>query len=325
MGRMPRLHYPGGLYHVISRGNQRQRIFHDSEDYQVYLKKLDEYRKRYGFLLYAYVLMPNHVHLLVEVGAVSLSRIMQGLQQGYAVYYNRRHRKVGHLFQGRYKAILCEKEEYLLQLIRYLHCNPIRAKLVDDPSAYRWSSHSLYLKGISDGMTAVEEILLRFSDRRKEALRRYSEFIRDGQKEGHRPDYYRVVEQRYLGNDEFLEQVRRERIETEEPHPIQISLNEIALRVAEETGVSVKDLQAEGRRRDYALARTMTAYLARRLGGIPLKTSARWFGREPVTVTILIRRFEDRLKIEPSMRRLVSRLERDLRDGRKVKYNFINV
>ena len=127
----------------MSRGNQGQLIFLDDGDRQRYLKLLKELPRQFGCKLYAYVLMDNHVHLLVEVGNLPLSKIMQNLQFRYTQQYNRRYRKVGHLFQGRYKAILCDRDNYLLELVRYIHLNPIRAGLVRRTDRYRWSSPSL--------------------------------------------------------------------------------------------------------------------------------------------------------------------------------------
>ena len=130
---------------MICRGNQRQIIFRSDTDRKYYLERLEEYRRRYGFKVYAYVLMSNHVHMLVETGPVPLSKIMQGLQLRYTGYYNRKYKKVGHLFQGRYKAILCDRQAYLLELVRYLHLNPGRMRTPLDPWRYRWSSHMAYL------------------------------------------------------------------------------------------------------------------------------------------------------------------------------------
>jgi REP element-mobilizing transposase RayT len=145
MARKPRVEFDGALYHVIVRGNQQQAIFQDNKDRATYLERLEHYRKRYGFVLYAYVLMSNHVHLLVETHQTALSKIMQGLQSSYTQYYNRRHRKIGHLFQGRYKAILCDRDAYLLELVRYLHLNPARLRQKISPWRYPWSSHRAYL------------------------------------------------------------------------------------------------------------------------------------------------------------------------------------
>jgi len=121
MARPPRIHFSGAFYHVIVRGNQRQPVFRFVSDYEKYQERLSYYQKLHQFLLHAYVLMPNHVHLLIEVGSVPLSKTMQGLQFSYTQYFNRAHKTVGHLFQGRYKAILCDKEAYLIELVDRFH------------------------------------------------------------------------------------------------------------------------------------------------------------------------------------------------------------
>ena len=145
MGRKSRVEFEGAFYHVIVRGNQRQIIFRDDEDRTAYLERLEHYRQRCGFIIYAYVLMSNHVHLLLETKKVPLSKIMQAVQFTYTQRYNRRHRTVGHLFQGRYKAILCDRNAYLLELVRYIHLNPGRMRKSVDPRKFRWSSHRSYL------------------------------------------------------------------------------------------------------------------------------------------------------------------------------------
>jgi len=165
------------FYHVITRGNQRQNLFHDDKDREFYLDRLEQYRKRYGFTIYAYVLMSNHVHLLIETGKTPLSKIMQGLQFSYTRYFNRRYRKIGHLFQGRYRAIICDREEYLLELVRYIHLNPVRAAMVKRPSEWQWSGHGEYLGKDKRGLIDSGPVMggLR-------TAARYEAFIRDGGK-----------------------------------------------------------------------------------------------------------------------------------------------
>jgi putative transposase len=120
MARRPRVFAAGVLYHVIVRGNQWQKTFTGESDYQGYIERLARYRKKYDYVLHAYCLMPNHVHLLVESSEQPLAKFMQGLQQSYSQYFNKRHGKSGHVFEGRYKAIICQKDPYLLELIRYI-------------------------------------------------------------------------------------------------------------------------------------------------------------------------------------------------------------
>jgi len=144
MPRKPRIEYEGAFYHVITRGNQRQQIFRDAADFQKYHQFLTIYKNRTRCRVYAYALMNNHVHLLLETADVPLSRIMQGLNQTYTMFFNRKYRTVGHLFQGRYKAILCDRVAYLLGLIKYIHHNPVRAKAAQSPDDYIWTSHHAY-------------------------------------------------------------------------------------------------------------------------------------------------------------------------------------
>ena len=130
MARKPCINFPGALYHVIARGNRRQKIFCDDSDYELYLQFLEEYKERYRFSLYAYALLPNHLHLLIEVGEIPLSRLMQTLQFRYTRNFNIKYQKFGHLFQGRYKGILCEKDSYLVEHSAYIHLNALRARLM---------------------------------------------------------------------------------------------------------------------------------------------------------------------------------------------------
>jgi REP element-mobilizing transposase RayT len=145
MGRMIRIEYPGALYHITSRGNERKNIFMDNSDRLKFLKYLEDYHERYGILIYCYVLMDNHYHLVLETPQGNLQKVMHGINGGYTIYFNRRHKRAGHLFQGRYKGILVDKENYLLELSRYVHLNPVRARIVKHPEEYEWSSFTGYL------------------------------------------------------------------------------------------------------------------------------------------------------------------------------------
>ncbi len=147
MPRRNRVHVPGGVYHVVARGVRRERIFYEMEDYRAYLELLRRTCGRYGVGVVAYVLMPNHVHLVVRAGEVPVGRAMQYLHGQFGRWYNRRYGYVGHVFEGRYGARLCEDERYLWALVRYVHGNPVRAGLVDRPEGYAWSSFGEYTSG----------------------------------------------------------------------------------------------------------------------------------------------------------------------------------
>jgi len=174
MSRKPRIHYEGALYHVIVRGNNRTYIFKDRENKEEYKKIVSKYKKRYRFKLYAYCIMDNHAHLLIEVEDIPLSKIMQGIQQVFTQYYNRRNRTTGHVFEQRYKSYLCDKDAYLLQLIRYIHQNPVRSKLKNGIN-YPWSSHQEYIG--NPGLADVDFPLSLFAPHKNKAIKRYLTFM----------------------------------------------------------------------------------------------------------------------------------------------------
>jgi len=145
MARKPRLHVPGGLYHVILRGNARQNVFFTAADRKYFFNLLAEGVVRFGYRVHAFCLMTNHLHLALQVSDIELSAGMQNLSFRYTRYLNTRRGQVGHVFDGRFKAFLVDQDRYGLALVRYLHLNPVRAKIVRTPDAYTWSSHRAYL------------------------------------------------------------------------------------------------------------------------------------------------------------------------------------
>ena len=141
-----RLEFPGAVYHIYSRGNERKDVFRSSDDYELFLGILAEAALTFDVLIHAYCLMPNHFHLLLETKDSNLSQVMKRLLGLYTVRFNRKHKRLGHLFQGRYKALIVDKDAYFLELSRYIHLNPVKAKLVKGPEDYQWSSMRYYLK-----------------------------------------------------------------------------------------------------------------------------------------------------------------------------------
>jgi REP-associated tyrosine transposase len=289
MARKPRVEFAGAFYHVIVRGNQRQVIFRNDTDRKYYLERLEEYRRRYGFKLYAYVLMSNHVHMLLETGQAPLSKIMHGLQLRYTGYYNRKYKKVGHLFQGRYKAILCDRQAYLLELVRYLHLNPGRMRVPLDPWRYGWSSHGAYLgKG---GLVKIEisVVLGELAKSVGQARRAYLRFMAEGRGSGHQPDYYDVRDQRFLGDSDFVEQID-ERVggerEIEVPGP-RAKFSQLLHLTAQGYGVSERNLVQPGRQRQWVRARSMLVYLAREWVRTSVKEIGRRLHRDPSIISRL--------------------------------------
>lgn len=294
MARRPRVEYPGAFYHVITRGNQRQRIFYDDQDPNKYLSLLRALKETFDFRLHAYVLMLNHVHLLVETSEIPLSRIMQRLGSAYTQYFNRRHQLMGHLFQGRYKAILCDKDSYLLELTRYLHLNPVRVKAVKDPREYRWSSYGAYL-GRERGHDWVDstEVLKQFGHTVAEARRLYRRFVLEGIGQGHREEYYEAMEGRILGEREFVEEVRA-RVGEKGRSRIRIKPQVYLRVVCKVLGKGVEEIVGSGKERDRVWARDLLSYAARRYTDLSVKSIAVVLGVDPTCVSRGVARVEGR-------------------------------
>jgi putative transposase len=181
MARPLRLHLPHALYHVMSRGNAKQTIFVESADYKEFLERLCATSSRFGVLCRAYCLMPNHFHLLLEPETCPISRMMQQLNSSYSQSFNRRHTRVGHVLQGRFKALLVDRDDYFLQVLRYIMLNPVAADLADDPGAWRWSSY-LATAGRTETPTflALDDVWRVFDDDVREAQRRFVAFVDAG-------------------------------------------------------------------------------------------------------------------------------------------------
>lgn len=183
MPRSARLDVADALYHVIARGVERRPIVRDDADRGDFVRRLGVLVGREGVRLFAFALMDNHVHLVVRRGPQPLGRLLQRLLTGYAGRFNRRHGRVGHLFQNRYKSVLCESDRYLLQLVRYVHLNPVRAGIVSDPERYQWTSHVSYLRRRPPEWLDTDVVLMLLGGRSA-----YRRFVADGIAEGRRAD-----------------------------------------------------------------------------------------------------------------------------------------
>ena len=174
MGKQ-RLSFPGALYHIYCRGNNKSSIFNNKPDKEFYLQVLLEAKKKFDLKIYAYALMTNHIHLLIETPQANISDAMKYLNWPYSCYFNKTHNMTGHLFESRYKAKLVQKNKYLLALIRYIHFNPLKAGLCKSINTYQWSSHPEYLKG---GEIIDSELIFNMlSIDKNNSLQRYKDFI----------------------------------------------------------------------------------------------------------------------------------------------------
>ncbi len=323
MARKPRVHFPGGLYHVIARGNQRQALFLCETDLKRFLSFLSEYKTRHSFHLYAYALMTNHIHLLLEVGEIPLSKTMQSLLFRYTRYFNRRYEKMGHLFQGRYKAILCDKDVYLLELVRYIHLNPVRAEIVKDPDEYPWTGHLGYLGKAKDGVVDEGFVLGQFGSHKSLARRRYRRFVMDKLDAGHEEKYYKVKDQRYLGEEDFIDRIEGQRGESENV-VYDVPIETIAREVSRETGITQESLYGLSRNREGARGRSIVAYLARVVSGWMVKDVAWHFRRSPMVMSQAGIRIERELGKDMDLREMIEKLKANLIRTAKKKY-FVTI
>jgi len=212
MGRKPRIHIEGGLYFVTTRGDYGEALFKDDIDRAQYLELLSRYKGQYGFKLFAYVLMPTFVHLIIEISpGATISEIMHVLNSTYTKYFNGRYNRKGHLFQGRFKSVLVEKAEYLAVLTRYTHLVPVQIYLVGKPEEYKWSSCTFYLGLDKDivGMEGdVKELLANLSQDANEQKRLYREFMESTDKAGFEGLKKKLQTSWILGSKGFVEGVK---------------------------------------------------------------------------------------------------------------------
>ena len=291
MPRKPRLHVPGGLYHVILRGNDRQDVFFTPADRSLFYDLLSEGVIRFGYRVHAFCLMTNHVHLALQAGETPLSVGMQNLSFRYTRHVNKTQEQVGHIFQGRYKAVLVDQDAYGLALVRYIHLNPVRANMVREPGAYRWSSHRAYLGRERLSWLSTEWVLAQFATSLATARSRFAAFVNQGKEEGHSALYYGgEADNRVVGEDNFVKAaIKRPRRSGKSP-----SLRALIDYVCRLQGLDSKTLRAPGRGRQAAQARTLIAWLAVQTRAATLEEIARRFNRSASTLSHLVTRLEKR-------------------------------
>jgi len=304
MARKPRIHLEGSVYHVMLRGNGGQEIFFTEGDRYHFYLLLQEGVFRFGHRIHAYCLMDNHVHLAIQVGEKPLSKIMQNIAFRYTRWINRQQKRVGHLFQGRYKSILIERENYLLELVRYIHLNPVRVGWVKDPKEYRWSSHLDYLGIKQNPWLTTEWILKQFDNRERESRRRYVKFVQEGINEGYREEFHSGEgDGRILGEDRFIAKVLA-KAGMKQDNPV--SLDKVVKTVCRHYDLNEKELCTRGQARMRSEARAMIGWFAVQKGNTTLTEVGKRFGRDVSTMSLTIRRLMERAeKLEPLRRRII--------------------
>jgi putative transposase len=292
MPRKSRIDAPGALHHIIARGIDRRRIFDDDADRDNFLDRLGNILSETQTACFAWALIPNHFHLLLRTGTTKISTVIRRLLTGYAVSYNFRDRRHGHLFQNRYKSILCQEDSYLTELVRYIHLNPLRAGLAKDLRAlntYPYCGHRCILGKAGHDWQDVDYILKLFASRRPEAIRRYREYVKKAKGQGKRSDLvggglvrsvggwsalkalrrigdYRKGDERILGDSDFVKKVLAQAKEDfERKHRLKsvgISFEYAVNRVAKLLEIAAGQVLAYGKDKQTVTARSILCFWA---------------------------------------------------------------
>lgn len=314
MARPLRIEYPGALYHVTSRGNMRESIFFDEADKKTFLEILTRTKERYSYLLYAYALMDNHYHLLIETPLANLSQIMQNINTSYTVYVNRKYSRSGHLLQGRYKALIIDKDNYLIELSRYIHLNPVRAKVALSPLHYKWTSYRTYVSSTEDTLVDVDKVLPYFSPKRREAKRKYIEFVESALKSDYVSPLDKLRAGIVLGEEAFVERIRsllRGYSSTQELPQIKrlnqkVEIQNIISRLAGFYKRSQDHFTGRGKGKE---ERKIAIYLAKTLGCLKNEEIGRYFNIKTAAVSIVLKNMEKELIHSSKLRRKMEMLK----------------
>jgi putative transposase len=278
MARKPRIHFPGAIYHVILRGNAGDPIFFDDRDrYRLYFI-LQYATEKFGCQIHAFCLMRNHIHLVLQAGEIPLSRIMQNISLRFTKWINFTQSRTGHLFQGRYKALLIDADAYLLELVRYVHLNPVRAAAAAVPEEYPWTGHCAYLGKLNIPWLTTDFVLSMLSPKREQARLGYASFVHDGTGEGRREEFHSgSCDHRILGDETFADEIlargnqRKERV---------YSLDEVLRTVCAHFQTSVGRLKALGKVRPLTEARAVAAAIVQGAPRLRLTDLAKLLDRD---------------------------------------------
>ena len=328
MPRQARIDAPGALHHIIVRGIERRNIFKDDRDRYDFLERLGPILEQTHTACYAWALIPNHFHLLLRTGTQSVASVMRRLLTGYAAGYNRRQKRHGHLFQNRYKSILCQEDAYLLELVRYIHLNPLRAGLVkdlNDLERYAFCGHGVITGKRQHSWQDIQPVLAHFGNRIGTARTRYKAFVADGVEQGSRPDLtggglirsaggwaalkdmrqakiHIKSDERILGDTKFVSEIlSTANEEFERRHALKakgVDLDFVAGKAAELMNMPVENIWSKGRYKHLVAARSLLCFWAVRELGISMTALARRFDISTVAISKSVRRGEEISKRE---------------------------
>jgi len=321
MARPLRVEYAGAYYHVINRGNARDKIFYGDRDRERFLQYLAISAERFSIIIHAYCLMTNHYHLLIETPEPNLSAAIQWLNVSYATYLNKKRRRSGHLFQGRFKSILVQADEWLKYLSRYIHLNPVRSRIVKKPGDYLWSSYRAFTGSIKGPhWLETEWLLSKFGSNRKQATKAYRDFVEKADLQALKNPHEHLVGGVILGNTGFVDwvkktflAVRRDEKEVSQLKHLKpkVSLEEVLRAVCEELGCSANHILAKGKKANKA--RDLAIYLSRDLSGKTCKELGEYFGG--ITgpgITMRYNRVNNEMKQDRKLKRKLVRIKKQL-------------
>jgi len=321
MARPLRVEYPGAYYHVINRGNAGENIFIDERDRERFLEYLAKSIERFITRIHAYCLMSNHYHLLIETPQANLSVAIQWLNVSYSVYYNKRHRRRGHLFQGRFKAILLDANEYLILLSRYIHLNPVRAKMVTHPLEYSWSSYLVFAeKRQKPDWLTTQTVLSYFGEDKKQATRNYKSYVEKVNVETLENSDKNMSGGFILGGTSFVNWVKDKFLSTKNDEKeipqlkklkSKVTLKTIIQSVCDEFGCREEEVKMRGRKNNKV--RAIAMYLARDLSGVSGKELGAFFnGISGAAITMNYNQMNDELLRDKKLSDQIASLKRHL-------------
>ncbi|MDX1900507.1 MAG: transposase [Gammaproteobacteria bacterium] len=286
MARKVRIYYPGATYHVMLRGNEKKRIFFTNEDRIYFCSLLAEGTQRFGYKVFAFCLMDNHVHLAIQVNDIPLSKIVHNFSFRYAQWINKTQQRVGHLFQGRHKAILVDADNYLLGLVRYIHLNPVRAGLVELAEEYCWSSHSVYLGYKALSWVSCNLVLNQFAENGEIAITHYQKYMQENVNSDQNEEFQSGNHKKIsvLADSDFL--VKLERSNSQNISFNNWDLGKLVNVICEYYGANEFSLSSISKNHTNAKIRAVIALLAQDLKICSLSAVAKYFQRN---VTGLIR------------------------------------
>jgi putative transposase len=284
-------------------------IFFDDKDRTRFYLLLQEGIERFGYRVHGFCLMTNHVHLAIQTGEIPLSRILQNLSFRYTRWVNWRQKRSGHLFQGRYKAVLVDADTYLQELVSYIHLNPMRAGIVNEPQDYRWSGHRAYLGLETIPWLTTDWVLSQFSKRLSLARKAYSSFVHEGKKGSHQEEYHKgtEIDSRILGDDDFID-----RVLDREPRRVRpkATLEKIMLEICRHFHLEEKDFFVKGRDHKLSEARGMAAWLVLELGVGTLAELSKRVGRDVTTLSAGVKRLQIRSKTDSELKDAIKSLSK---------------